>query len=137
MRSRILIVLLPCLLPNEAALAQAAVDIHASDVKGVTEVARLHRIQLDSKATQILSPLNDDHMSALNRKIANGADWQKGSLSIGPIRFDIGSSDRRSDGREAHFAHMHLDGVHLMGGEVSGTFDGRAATIRLSWPTGN
>ncbi|HTW33643.1 MAG TPA: hypothetical protein VMD53_03415 [Rhizomicrobium sp.] len=56
--------------------------------------------------------------------------------SLGPFSMDIGSSDIGRDGKRAHFAHLHLDDFHPLGSNVSGTFDGRAATFRLSWPTG-
>jgi hypothetical protein len=57
-------------------------------------------------------------------------------ISVGPLSMDIGSSDVGRDGKRAHFAHLHIDDFHPLGGNVSGTFDGRAATVRLSWPTG-
>ena len=57
-------------------------------------------------------------------------------LSLGPFSMDIGSSDLGRDGKRAHFAHVHFDDLHPLGGNVSGTFDGRSATVRLSWPTG-
>ena len=57
-------------------------------------------------------------------------------LSLGPFSMDIGSSDIGRDGKRAHFAHLHLDDFHPLGGNVSGTFDGRSATVHLSWPTG-
>ena len=57
-------------------------------------------------------------------------------VSIGPFSMDIGSSDIGRDGKRAHFAHLQFDDFHPLGGNVSGTFDGRAATVRLSWPTG-
>ena len=59
------------------------------------------------------------------------------TLSLGPFRMDIGSAARMGDRRTAHFAHVHLEDVRVLGGDVSGTFDGRAATIHLSWPTSN
>ena len=58
------------------------------------------------------------------------------SPSLGPFSMDIGSSDIGRDGKRAHFAHLHLDDFHPLGGNISGTFDGRAATLRLSFPTG-
>jgi len=57
-------------------------------------------------------------------------------LALGPFSMDIGSSDIGRDGKRAHFAHVHVDEFHPFGGNVSGTFDGRAATLKLSWPTG-
>jgi hypothetical protein len=57
-------------------------------------------------------------------------------LSLGPFSMDIGSSDIGRDGKRAHFAHVHVEEFHPFGSNVSGTFDGRAATLKLSWPTG-
>jgi len=72
-----------------------------------------------------------------NRALARGA-WAASSspMSVGPFSMDIGSSDIGRDGKRAHFAHLHIDDFHPLGSNVSGTFDGRAATVRLSWPTG-
>ena len=88
-------------------------------------------------------PLSDNGMfqdvipEAGNRALARGA-WAASSapVSVGPFSMDIGSSDIGHDGKRAHFAHLHIDDFHPLGGNVSGTFDGRAATVRLSWPTG-
>jgi hypothetical protein len=72
-----------------------------------------------------------------SRALARGG-WapSSGPVSIGPLSMDIGSSDIGRDGKRAHFAHLHIDDFHPLGGNVSGTFDGRAATLHLSWPTG-
>jgi hypothetical protein len=72
-----------------------------------------------------------------SRALARG-EWAPSSrpVSVGPLSMDIGSSDVGRDGKRAHFAHVHIDDFHPLGGNVSGTFDGRAATVRLSWPTG-
>jgi hypothetical protein len=72
-----------------------------------------------------------------NRALARGG-WAPNSrpISVGPLSMDIGSSDVGRDGKRAHFAHLHIDDFHPLGGNVSGTFDGRAATVRLSWPMG-
>jgi hypothetical protein len=59
------------------------------------------------------------------------------ALSLGPFSMDVGSADFVGrDGKRARFAHVQLDGVHILGGNISGNFTGRAATIHLSWPTG-
>ena len=72
-----------------------------------------------------------------NRALARGG-WAPSSspIALGPFSMDIGSSDVGRDGKRAHFAHLHIDDFHPLGSNVSGTFDGRAATVRLSWPTG-
>jgi hypothetical protein len=72
------------------------------------------------------------------RALARSAQIQSASsrpISLGPISLDIGSSDIGRDGKRAHFAHVQMDDFHVLGGNVSGTFDGRAATLHLSWPT--
>lgn len=53
-------------------------------------------------------------------------------VSFGGVRMDMGN-----DGPRKKFAHIELEDAHVLGGNISGTFDGRAATLRLSWPTGN
>jgi hypothetical protein len=57
------------------------------------------------------------------------------AISIGPLSMDIGNSSTARDGKVAHFANVRLNSLHVLGGSISGTFDGRAATLRLSWPT--
>ena len=83
------------------------------------------------------STFQDVIPEAGNRALARGG-WAASSapISVGPFSMDIGSSDVGRDGKRAHFAHLHIDDFHPLGGNVSGTFDGRAATVRLSWPTG-
>lgn len=56
-------------------------------------------------------------------------------LSFGPFSMDFDNDTRPVDGRQAHFAHVHVEDMRLLGGDVSGRFDGRTATIQLSWPT--
>ena len=83
------------------------------------------------------SEFRDVIPEAGNRALARGG-WAPSTrpISMGPFSMDIGSSDVGRDGKRAHFAHLHIDDFHPLGGNVSGTFDGRAATVRLSWPTG-
>jgi hypothetical protein len=71
-----------------------------------------------------------------SRALARG-EWAPSSrpVSVGPLSMDIGSSDIGHDGKRAHFAHVQMEDFHPLGSNVSGTFDGRAATLRLSWPT--
>jgi len=73
-----------------------------------------------------------------SRALARGSSWGPSSrpVSFGPFSMDIGSSDVGRDGKRAHFAHLQIDNFRPLGANVSGTFDGRAATVRLSWPTG-
>jgi hypothetical protein len=59
------------------------------------------------------------------------------ALSLGPFSMDVDNADFVGrDGKRARFAHIQLDGVHVLGGHISGNFTGRSATIHLSWPTG-
>lgn len=51
-------------------------------------------------------------------------------LSIGAFQLHLGGDDTR-----AHVAHYDFEGRRVLGGTVTGNFDGRAATIRLRWPT--
>lgn len=62
-------------------------------------------------------------------------------VALGPLRLELGSEMRERDGlgveaRRAQFAHLRVDGLEVLGGAVSGSFDGRRATLQLSWPTG-
>jgi hypothetical protein len=58
-------------------------------------------------------------------------------ISFGPLSMDVGHADIIGrDGKQAHYAHVQLDTVHVLGGNISGNFDGRAATLHLSWHTG-
>lgn len=51
-------------------------------------------------------------------------------LSVGAFQLHLGGDDTR-----AHFAHYDFEDRRFLGGTVTGNFDGRAATIRLRWPT--
>jgi hypothetical protein len=53
------------------------------------------------------------------------------SISIGPFRAELGSGSGH-----AHLAKYRLEGVEILGGGISGTIDGRAAQLAISWPTG-
>jgi hypothetical protein len=57
------------------------------------------------------------------------------SLDMGNSDFGKGSPDLGRDIRHSHFARVHLDDLHVFGGDVSGGFDGRGATVQLHWPT--
>jgi hypothetical protein len=58
-------------------------------------------------------------------------------LSIGPFSMGLSSSQVGRDGKRAHYAELHFDDFHPLGGNVSGSFDGRGAVLKLSWPTGH
>ncbi len=53
------------------------------------------------------------------------------SISVGPFRAELGSGSGH-----AHLAKYRLEGVEILGGGISGTIDGRAAQLAISWPTG-
>jgi hypothetical protein len=57
-------------------------------------------------------------------------------LSLGPFSMGMSSSEVGRDGKRAHYAELHLDDFHPLGSNVSGSFDGRGATLKLSWPMG-
>jgi hypothetical protein len=83
------------------------------------------------------STFQDVSRASENAALMRGALAASGRpLALGPFSMDIGSSDISRDGKRAHFAHVHVDEFHPFGSNVSGTFDGRAATLKLSWPTG-
>ncbi|HUO92266.1 MAG TPA: hypothetical protein VMU22_05050 [Rhizomicrobium sp.] len=83
------------------------------------------------------STFQDISRTEANPALARGQMAASGHpLALGPFSMDIGSSDIGRDGKRAHFAHVQFGDFHPLGGNVSGTFDGRAATVRLSWPTG-
>ena len=100
-------------------------------------IARLHPLELDSSTVRILAPYDDDRPPGLKEDHSGTHISLPRSLAIGPLKFDAGSVDRGFNGKQSRFARVYLSNVHIFGGGVSGTFDGRAATIRLSWPTGN
>ncbi len=135
---RILAFVVLFLMPAIRSAAQVASGTQIPDIpRAEYEAARVHPLQFDSQAFRMSAPDNGDGLVRPSSKLSNGQAWRAGPLSIGPFRMDIGSSIEGRDGKSAHFAHLHLDNVHILGGDVSGTFDGRAATLRLSWPTGN
>jgi hypothetical protein len=118
--------------------AQVASGTQPSDIsRSEYDVSRFHPLQFDNQAMRILAPVNDDRFLEPGSKWTDSPSWRGGAIAIGPLSMDVGSSDPGRDGKASHFAHLHLDNVHVLGGDVSGTFDGRAATVRLSWHTGN
>lgn len=53
-------------------------------------------------------------------------------LSVGAFKLALDN-----DGVHRHFARVQLEDGHVLGGNISGTFDGRGGALRLSWPMGN
>ena len=53
------------------------------------------------------------------------------SIHIGAFHVELGGTSEKM-----HFAHYTLDGVRVMGGEISGSIDSRSARIMLRWPSG-
>ncbi len=102
---------------------------------------RIHAMQIDYQLDEWRSPDGDEQAYRVKADPFRDAQFDRGGFSLGAIRMDIdstatASADPTRDGRVSHFAHVHLENVRLLGGDVSGTFDGRSATLRLSWPTG-
>ena len=63
-------------------------------------------------------------------------------LAIGPLRLKIDNSEIARPAlagvtKHAQAAHVQFENVRFFGGNISGAFDGRSATLRLSWPTSN
>ena len=85
----------------------------------------------DNSAYQEVSRASEN--SALERGALAASGHQ---LSIGPFSMGLSSSQVGRDGKRAHYAELHFDDFHPLGGNVSGSFDGRGATLKLSWPTG-
>lgn len=78
-------------------------------------------------------PHQDDLPLRLEPYRPQAYDPLKGStVSVGPLRARLGGSAKR-----AHIARYRLEGVDIMGGSVSGTFDGRGARLNLRWPPGD
>lgn len=119
-----------------AANAQSLPAASTDPQKIESAAIRLHPILFDNHVIQELSPgVDDEHLVGTSR--AGERSWGQGALSVGPFHLDIENGEAGRDGKQSHFARLRLDGVSVLGGDVSGTFNGRAATIRLSWPTGN
>lgn len=59
---------------------------------------------------------HDDHLDA-------------SAVDIGPLRARLGGT-----AKQAHIARYKLEGMDVLGGSVSGTFDGRGARVYLRWP---
>jgi hypothetical protein len=57
------------------------------------------------------------------------ANDHNASVSLGPLQAQLGGSST-----EAHLARYRLNGMDVLGGSVSGTFDGRGARVYVRWP---
>jgi len=117
----------------------AGAQVASSPASGL---APARSLQFDTQAYQRQSVDGDAQPYTLKADPSRDERFAAGGLSLGPFKMDIdsaveGSAVPSRDGRVANFAHVHLDDVRVLGGNVSGTFDGRSATVRLSWPTGN
>jgi hypothetical protein len=53
-------------------------------------------------------------------------------VTIGPFKLHVGS-----DGLRTRYAQYDLADTHILGANMSGTFDGRSGTLILIWPTGD
>ena len=138
MRLRALVVAVLCVVRAATADAQSVAVMSTDPQKIETAAIRLHPILFDNHAIRELTPgVDDEHLVGSSSGLPGAQFWHQGAMSIGPLRFDIENGEAGRDGKQSHFARLNLDGVRVLGGDISGTFNGRAATIRLSWPTGN
>ena len=53
------------------------------------------------------------------------------SIDVGSFHLELGGT-----GSKAHVAHYTLNGMRLLGGGISGSVDGKAARVVISWPSG-
>jgi hypothetical protein len=95
------------------------------------EIVHLHALQFDTPA---FHPADDDARTPEELPVVQGTrpDWT-GGLAFGPLRIAVENGDVGPDGRRVRLAGVHLKDVHILGGAVSGTFNGRAAALHLTW----
>lgn len=110
-----------------AALAQTAANT------GVAAKAVVLRLQLPPPA---YCYCEEDRWRSSNASDAAGFDRRQG-FTLGPVSLDMDSVPRPGDAKPIHFANIRVNDLNVWGGSVSGAFDGRAATLKLSWSTGN
>ena len=76
------------------------------------------------------APRDPDLPFRLGTPAEQTRDPLKGAhVSFGPLRARLGGTATR-----AHFARYKLEGMDVLGGSVSGTFDGRGARLYVRWP---
>jgi hypothetical protein len=124
-----------------AFLLLSAASTACAQVAATPASSLLRALQFDTQVYQRQSVDGEAQPYNLRADPSRDARLADGGLSLGPFKMDIdsaveGSAVPSRDGRVARFAHVHLDDVRVMGGNISGTFDGRSATLRLSWPMG-
>jgi hypothetical protein len=79
-----------------------------------------------------LSPAAPDDTQFWRERDTGVIPQAPAALHLGPMTFESG---RGLDGRQ-HVANYTLDGVTLLGGDVSGTLDGGGAKVFLRWRPG-
>jgi hypothetical protein len=119
-----------CLTAATEAMAQPPVIVLPEPAFYQHSVA--HLPLSDSNTFQDVSPTSQSRALIRGEMAATARP-----LSLGPFSMGFGSSDIGRDGKRSHFAELHLDDFHPLGGNVSGSFDGRGAALKLSWPMGH
>lgn len=85
-------------------------------------------------------PLESEPLALTHGYRAAALEPMGRSLSLGPFRVEMAGTARTdvrlNATRQVQFARFQLEDTHILGGDVSGAFDGRSGMLRLSWPTG-
>lgn len=81
-----------------------------------------------------IAPFVPHRNADLPRRLGSDTRWTedpagKSAVSIGPLRAQLGGTARK-----AHLARYKLEDIDVLGGSVSGTFDGRGARLYVRWP---
>ena len=94
------------------------------------EIAPEPRLPLNIRIPPPAHPLGSDLPLRLDPLRTGDSDPLGASaVSIGPLRARLGGTATR-----AHIARYKLEGMDVLGGSISGTFDGRGARVYLRWP---
>jgi hypothetical protein len=81
-----------------------------------------------------IAPLVPHRNADLPLRLGSDTRWNENpiggsSVSIGPLQARLGGTAQK-----AHLARYKLEDVDVLGGSVSGTFDGRGARLYVRWP---
>ncbi len=120
------------LLAAVAATAQPATLDLPDPMAPQSDAPHLHLPQSAYFVDRGLADDKTGNYQALNARPLHIVPLSQTVLSIGAFKMRLGSDDTT-----LHFASYHLEDRHFLGGNLSGTLDTRAVTIRLNWPTGN